>query len=72
VEQRGRRYIDWLIPGLIGLNLMSTGLWAMGFYITQMRQNRQLKRLAATPMRRTDFLLSQILARFAFLTLEVP
>ncbi len=72
VEQRGRRYIDWLIPGLIGFNLMSTGLWAMGFYLTQMRQSRQLKRLSATPMRRSDFLASQVLARFSFLVLEVP
>jgi ABC-2 type transport system permease protein len=72
VEQRGRRYIDWLIPGLIGFNLMSTGLWAMGFYLTQMRQSRQLKRLSATPMRRGDFLASQVLARFSFLVLEVP
>jgi len=72
VEQRGQRYIDWLIPGLIGFNLMSTGLWAMGFYVTQMRQTRQLKRLAATPMRRSDFLLAQVFARFLFLVLEVP
>jgi ABC-2 type transport system permease protein len=72
VAQPGRRYIDWLIPGLIGFNLMSTGLWAMGFYITQMRQNGQLKRLSATPMRRSDFLASQILARFGFLLVEVP
>jgi len=72
VRQRGDRYIDWLIPGLIGFNLLSTGLWAIGFYIVQMRQNRQLKRLVATPMRRSDFLLSQILARLVFLLLEVP
>jgi ABC-2 type transport system permease protein len=72
VVQRGQRYIDWLIPGLIGFNLMSTGLWAMGFYITQTRQSRQLKRLSATPMRRSDFLGAQLLARFSFLPIEVP
>ena len=71
-RQRGRRYIDWLLPGLIGFNLMSTGLWAVGFYVTQARENRQLKRLVATPMRRSDFLLAQVLARFIFLVLEVP
>jgi ABC-2 type transport system permease protein len=72
VRARGQRYIDWLIPGLIGFNLMGTGLWSVGFYTTQARENRELRRLIATPMRRSDFLLAQILARFAFLIVEVP
>lgn len=72
VRERGGRYIDWLIPGLIGFNLMSTGLWAVGFYLTQLRATRQLKRLVATPMRRGDFLLAQMLARLVFLVAEVP
>ena len=71
-RQPGSRYIDWVIPGLIGLNLMSTGMWGIGFGIVNMRQKKQLKRLVATPMNRADFLLSQILARLAFLVLEVP
>jgi ABC-2 type transport system permease protein len=71
-RQVGGRYIDWLIPGLIGLNLMSTGMWGIGFGIVQMRQKKQLKRLVATPMRRSDFLLGQMLARLAFLALEIP
>ncbi|HEX8393021.1 MAG TPA: ABC transporter permease [Longimicrobium sp.] len=68
----GGRYIDWVIPGLIGLNLMSTGMWGMGFGLVQMRQKKQLKRMSATPMRKRDFLLAQILARLAFIALEVP
>ena len=68
----GGRYIDWLIPGLIGLNLMSTGMWGIGFGIVTMRQKKQLKRLVATPMRKSHFLGAQILARMAFLLLEVP
>lgn len=68
----GSRYIDWVVPGLIGLNVMSTGLWGVGFGLVQMRQKKQLKRLSATPMRRRDFLLAQILARCGFLLLEVP
>lgn len=72
VTQRGHRYIDWLIPGLIGFNLMSTGLWSVGFYVTQSRQQRQLRRLVATPMPRGHFLLAQVLARFAFLVAEIP
>ncbi len=72
VREQGGRYIDWLIPGLIGFNLMSTGLWAVGFYLTQLRATRQLKRLVATPMHRGDFLLAQLLARTVFLVAEVP
>ncbi|MFW5904755.1 MAG: ABC transporter permease, partial [bacterium] len=72
VQQRGHRYIDWLIPGLIGFNLMSTGLWSVAFYVTQSRQTRQLRRLVATPMPRSHFLLAQVLARFAFLLGEIP
>ena len=68
----GGRYIDWVLPGLIGMNLMSTGLWGMGFGLVQMRQKKQLKRMASTPMRRRDFLLAQILGRLAFIVLEVP
>lgn len=68
----GGRYIDWVIPGLIGMNLMSTGMWGMGFSLVQMRQKKQLKRMSSTPMRRGDFLLAQILARLAFIALEVP
>jgi ABC-2 type transport system permease protein len=68
----GGRYIDWVIPGLIGLNLMSTGMWGMGFGLVQMRQKKQLKRMASTPMRRRDFLAAQVLARLAFVALEIP
>lgn len=68
----GGRYIDWVIPGLIGMNLMSTGMWGMGFGLVQMRQKKQLKRMSSTPMRRRDFMLAQILSRLAFLAFEVP
>lgn len=71
VRAAGSRYIDWVIPGIIGLNLMSTGMWGLGFALVTMRQKKQLKRLAATPMRRRDFLASQIGARLAFLPLEI-
>ena len=71
-RRRGSRYIDWVLPGLIGMNLMSTGLWGMGFGIVQMRQKKQLKRMSSTPMRKRDFLLAQILARLVFIALEVP
>ena len=50
---------------------MSTGMWGIGFGIVNMRQKKQLKRLTATPMRRGDFLLSQMVARLVFLLIEV-
>jgi ABC-type multidrug transport system permease subunit len=67
----GARYIDFLIPGLIGLNLMGSGMWGLGFAIVQARNRKLLKRLAATPMRRTHFLFSFMLSRLIFLTFEV-
>ncbi|MBM4130425.1 ABC transporter permease [bacterium] len=69
--RRGARYIDFLIPGLIGLNLMGSGLWGIGFSVVIARTNKLLKRLAATPMRRGDYLLSIALSRLLFLGLEV-
>lgn len=67
----GARYIDFLVPGLLGLNLMGTGMWGVGFPVATARQQKLLKRLLATPMRRTDYLLSLMLARLVWLVLEV-
>ena len=67
----GSRYIDWLVPGLLGMNIMSTSLWGIAFSIVTTRSRKLLKRLVATPMRRRDFLLSQLLGRLVFLAFEV-
>lgn len=67
----GSRYIDWLVPGLLGMNVMSTGLWGIGFSIVQARMKKLLKRLTATPMRRGHYLLAQMLGRLVFLAVEV-
>jgi len=71
VSEPGARYIDFLIPGLIGLNLMNSGMWGIGFAIVQARVRKLLKRFAVTPMRRSDFLVSFALSRLVFLALEV-
>jgi len=71
VTEHGSRYIDFLLPGILGMNLMGTGIWGTGFAIVDMRQKKLLKRLLVTPMRRTNFLLAQIFSRFIFLVLEV-
>lgn len=67
----GARYIDFLIPGLIGLNLMGSGLWGLGFAVVFARAHKLLKRLAATPMKRWHYLVSFVLSRLLFLGLEV-
>ncbi len=71
VAEPGSRYIDFLLPGLLGMNLMGTGMWGLGFSIVNARVRKLLKRLAATPMRRSEYLLSQMLARLVFLVFEV-
>ncbi len=67
----GGRYIDFLIPGLIGLNLLGTGMWGVGFAIANARQQHLLKRMIATPMRRSDYLLAMVLGRMVWLVPEV-
>ncbi|MBX6364440.1 MAG: ABC transporter permease [Gemmatimonadetes bacterium] len=71
VTAPGARYIDFLIPGLIAFNLLGTGLWGVGFALVRMRTGKLLKRFLATPMRKSEFLFSFILARLSFLVLEV-
>jgi ABC-2 type transport system permease protein len=71
VTSIGSRYIDWLLPGLLGMNIMSTGLWGLGFSIVTARTRKLLKRLVAAPMRRRDYLLAQLGGRLVFLAAEV-
>ena len=71
VVAAGSRYIDFLIPGLLGMNLLGSVIWGVGFSVVQARQKRLLKRFMATPMRRSHYLLAFILSRLLFLFLEV-
>jgi ABC-type multidrug transport system permease subunit len=70
VTAPGSRYIDWLIPGLIGLNLLGAGLWGVGFNMVQMRVKCILRRLMVTPMRRSEFLLGFLLSRLVLVLPE--
>ncbi len=72
VAAPGARYIDFLIPGLLGLNVMSSSMWGIGYVVVEMRTKKLLKRMVATPMRRTDFLLSLLIMRAFFVFIEVP
>ena len=71
VETPGSRYIDWLVPGLLGMNIMGSGMWGLGFGIVVARSRKLLKRMIATPMRRSHFLASLVMSRLAFLALEM-
>jgi ABC-2 type transport system permease protein len=71
VREPGGRYIDFLIPGIVGMNIMSGGLWGVGFNLVDMRIKRLLKRLVAAPMRRPDFLAAHLAMRLVFMVIEV-
>jgi ABC-2 type transport system permease protein len=71
VEEPGGRYIDFLVPGLIGMNIMGSCMWGLGYALVDARRRRLLRRFAVTPMRRSHFLLSFGLSRLLFLVLEV-
>jgi ABC-2 type transport system permease protein len=70
-SEPGSRYIDFLIPGLLGMNLMNSGMWGIGFALVDMRQRKLLKRFVATPMRRGDFLLALASSRLILMIIEV-
>jgi ABC-2 type transport system permease protein len=72
VTEPGSRYIDFLIPGLVGMGLMQSGLWGIGYVIVEMRTRKLIKRMLATPMKKLDFLLSFVLMRAVFLLGELP
>ena len=71
VMERGSRYIDFLIPGLLGLNLMGSGMWGMGYAVVDARKKKLMKRLLASPMRKSHYLGSFIAARLTALGPEV-
>jgi ABC-type multidrug transport system permease subunit len=70
-SEPGSRYIDFLIPGLLGMNLMNSGMWGVGFSLVEMRQRKLLKRFVGTPMRRSDFLLAIMSSRVILMIVEV-
>ena len=71
LDEPGGRYIDFLVPGLLGMSLMGGGLWGVGYVIVDMRLRKLLKRFLATPMRRHDFLAGIMISRMVFMIPEV-
>lgn len=71
VREPGSRYVDFLVPGLVGLGIMSNSVWGLGFSIVDSRRRKLIKRLVATPMSRTYYLMSYLLWRMMILGVEV-
>jgi len=71
VHETGARYIDFVVPGLLGMNLMGSAMWGLGFAIVEARQKKLLKRLVASPMPKWQYLASFLLTRLAMLIIEV-
>jgi ABC-2 type transport system permease protein len=71
VQVPGSRYVDWLIPGLVAMGIMSNGMWGVAFSIVQARMRKLLKRMVASPMQKREYLFAHLLARLLFLAPEV-
>jgi ABC-2 type transport system permease protein len=71
MRDAGSRYIDFLIPGLVGVGIMGNSIWTLGFAIVDARRRKLMKRIMATPMRRHDYLLSFLFFRMLMLGVEV-
>jgi ABC-type multidrug transport system permease subunit len=70
MTEPGSRYVDFLVPGLLGMNLMGTGMWGIGFSLVLARNGNLLKRLVAAPVRRSHLLAAQLTSRLIFLIPE--
>jgi ABC-type multidrug transport system permease subunit len=71
VQEPGARYIDFLVPGLIGMNMLGGGIWGIGFVTVDMRIRRLLKRMVATPMKKGHFLIAMVGGRMFFMLPEL-
>ena len=71
MREPGSRYIDFLLPGLLGMNIMGSSIWSLAFGVVDARRKKLLKRLIATPMPRHEYLLSFLFSRLMMLVVEV-
>jgi ABC-2 type transport system permease protein len=71
IHDVGARYIDFAVPGLLGLNLMGSAMWGLGFAIVDERKKKLLKRLVASPMPKSQYLGSFLVSRLGMLIVEV-
>ena len=71
LHETGSRYIDFVVPGLLGMNLMGSAMWGLGFAIVDARAKKLLKRMVASPMPRWQYLAAYLLSRLIMLFIEV-
>lgn len=69
VEGRQVRYVDWLVPGILGMNLMFSCLFGVGYVLVRYRKSGFLKRLNATPLHAFEFLAAQVASRLWLIVL---
>jgi ABC-type multidrug transport system permease subunit len=67
IESRPFRYIDWLFPGILAMNMMFSALWGVGYVVVRYRKNGVLKRLKATPLTAFEYLAAQMTSRIFLL-----
>jgi ABC-2 type transport system permease protein len=70
LESKGTRYIDFLIPGLIALGIMNSCVWGIGWTLIETRMKKLLRRMVATPMKKSVFLGSHVITRIILGTIE--
>ncbi|MBI5541335.1 MAG: ABC transporter permease [Bacteroidia bacterium] len=70
LETKGTRYIDFLVPGLLAMGIMSSCLWGISYGLIEKRSKKLLRRLVATPMKKSLFMITMFISRFVFAILE--
>jgi len=71
IEAAGARYIDFLVPGLISLNIMMSCMWGISYNLIDKRIKKLLRRMVATPMKKSAFMIAQFIARIGLTAMEV-
>ena len=67
IEGEPIRYVDWVLPGILGMNMMFSSLFGVGYVVVRYRKNGFLKRLRATPLRSIEFVIAQVVSRLVLI-----
>lgn len=67
IEGEAIRYVDWVLPGILGMNMMFSSLFGVGYVVVRYRKNGFLKRLRATPLRSIEFVIAQVISRLVLI-----
>ena len=69
IEGEPVRYVDWVLPGILGMNVMFSSLFGVGYVVVRYRKNGFLKRLRATPLRAIEFVIAQVVSRLLLIVI---